>query len=257
MKANFISPSAVLQPYIRHYIVIESSGNLANRVLPDTSLVLAFRFRGNINYTAEGLQTNLPASVVSGLRNSARIINYSPNSGAVLVVFKEALAQALFKVPAHEFFNTSIALDNLISRQKSAEFEERLAGAADNTRRIAIVEQLLLSQLTYITPDKLVLSAVQKIGMARGYIKIKDLANSLYISQDAFEKRFRKTIGATPKQFSSITRMRSLVGMAKQTQNLSALAFNAGYFDQPHFNKDFKLFTGLTPTDFFRSPVFW
>jgi len=38
---------------------------------------------------------------------------------------------------------------------------------------------------------------------------------------------------------------------------LTETAFDAGYFDQPHFNKDFKLFTGQTPTDFLKSPIFW
>jgi AraC-like DNA-binding protein len=51
--------------------------------------------------------------------------------------------------------------------------------------------------------------------------------------------------------------MRALVAAGVQSPNLNELAFTAGYFDQPHFNKDFKLFTGLTPTAFFRSPIFW
>jgi hypothetical protein len=32
---------------------------------------------------------------------------------------------------------------------------------------------------------------------------------------------------------------------------------DGGYFDQPRFNKDVKLFTGQTPTDFLKFPAFW
>ena len=91
-------------------------------------------------------------------------------------------------------------------------------------------------------------------GSAKGIIKIKDLADTLYISQDAFEKRFRRVVGTSPKQFSSILRMRSITNIRQQKHTLTKIAFDAGYFDQPHFNKDFRLFTGQTPTDFFKLP---
>jgi AraC-like DNA-binding protein len=257
MKANFIVPTAALRPYIKNFVVIESDEGAANRVLPDTSIVIAFRFKGAVNYNVDGVELNLPSTVVSGLRNSARVINYSLNSGAILVIFQEAAAAALLKAPAHELFNSSHALNNLISEQTLSQIEEQLTQATSNAGRIVLIEKFLLSQILNYTPDKLVLAAVQQIKQNRGYTKIKELADSLYISQDAFEKRFRRATGATPKQFSSIIRLRSLINEGKQTQNLSTLAFTAGYFDQPHFNKDFKLFTGQTPTDFFKSPLFW
>ncbi|HEY9197651.1 MAG TPA: helix-turn-helix transcriptional regulator [Mucilaginibacter sp.] len=257
MNAELLIPSAALKPYIRNYLVIESPEGLANRVLPDTSLVMAFRFKGAISYTADGKESDLPLSVISGLRNTARVINYTQNSGAVLVIFKAAATPAFFKISAHELFNDSIPLDTLFNRQKLVQTEERLAAAVNNEQRIAAIEELLLAQLTNLTPDQLILSAVQKISLNQGCTRIRDLASSLYISQDAFEKRFRKATGASPKQYSSIIRMRSLLGNGKQTLNLNELAFTAGYFDQPHFNKDFRLFTGLTPTDFYKAPVFW
>ncbi|WP_423127129.1 helix-turn-helix domain-containing protein [Gaoshiqia sp. Z1-71] len=63
--------------------------------------------------------------------------------------------------------------------------------------------------------------------------------------------------GATPKRFSSIVRLNSIIRYNQKNQSISDMAFDGGYFDQPHFNKDFKLFTGQTPTDFFRSASFW
>jgi transcriptional regulator GlxA family with amidase domain len=76
------------------------------------------------------------------------------------------------------------------------------------------------------------------------------------MSQDAFEKRFRKSVGVSPKQFSYIVRMKAVVN-GSRLKSLSAIALEAGYFDQPHFNKDFKLFTGQAPGDFFLKPREW
>jgi len=51
--------------------------------------------------------------------------------------------------------------------------------------------------------------------------------------------------------------MRKLVKVGKDEKSLTALAYDFGYFDQSHFIKDFKLFTGKTPSGFFKSARFW
>ena len=248
-------PCAILKPYIKNYLVIESNNGVVNRVLPDTSLVMAFRYKGVVNYTAEGTQT-AAVSTISGLRRSSRLINYSQQSAALLVIFKEAGASVFFKLPLHELFEDSVPLDNFINRQKLSEIEEQLPAAQNNFERINLVERFLYSCINGAGEDQLILAAIEKMHIAKGFGKIKDLANSFYISQDAFEKKFRKATGASPKHFSSIIRLRNVITAGKQ-QNFTSIAYEAGYFDQAHFNKDFRLFTGQTPSDFFEAPVFW
>lgn len=250
-------PSASLRPFIRSYLVIESDGPFVNRLLPDTSLVIAFRFKGQTHFVHDQATENLPMSVVSGLRKSVRLVSYVKDTSNILVLFKEAGASAFFKEPLHELFGLSLSLDHFIPKQKISDTEEQLAGAADHHQRIAIVEQFLHAQLHGAEPDQLISLAIQKIHEAKGVIKIKDLTDALYISPDAFEKRFRKVAGTSPKQFSAIVRMKSITGQRPKNLLLSDLAYDAGYFDQPHFNKDFKRFTGQTPTDFFSTPPLW
>jgi AraC-like DNA-binding protein len=250
-------PAKSLRPFIRNYLIIESQEELVNRVLPGTSFTLAFRFKGQVNYITNNNADTLPVSVISGLRKSVRLINYLKDTSTILILFKEAGVTAFFREPLHELFEESISLDNFIARQKISIIEEQLAEAKNNNERVAIIETFLFSKLYDPNPDKLVFNAIQKIRATNGVIKMKKLAETFYISQDAFEKRFRKIVGASPKQFTSIIRMNSIISQKKPSQTLTDMAFNAGYFDQPHFNKDFKLFTGQTPTDFFKSPSFW
>jgi len=247
-------PGALLKPFILTYIIVESKDELINKVLPDTFLVMAFRYKGRISLLPDNKKKDLPSSSVSGLRKSLRIFNYSGDTGNLLVLFKEAGAAAFFKAPLQELFEDTVSLDNFINHQRLSIIEEQLAEAKNNAQRIDLIEKFLLSELHNHQPDKLILAALQKIHLAKGIIKIKDLADTLYISQDAFEKRFRRVVGTSPKQFSSILRMRSITNIRQQKHTLTKIAFDAGYFDQPHFNKDFRLFTGQTPTDFFKLP---
>jgi methylphosphotriester-DNA--protein-cysteine methyltransferase len=98
---------------------------------------------------------------------------------------------------------------------------------------------------------------MQQIRSTNGNIKIRNLAASMAISIDPFEKRFRRIVGVSPKQFADTIRLRTLIKQYSASENLTGIALEAGYFDQAHFIKDFRTFTGLAPQQFFRSAAWW
>ncbi|GAA0549803.1 helix-turn-helix domain-containing protein [Chitinophaga japonensis] len=258
MQLSSYFPSDILKPYVRVYNIVESRDGMENSILPDTSLVMAFRYKGSVNYgSREEEQSRLPVSVITGIRESVRLLQYAPDTANLLVIFSATGAAAFFKVPLHELAGTSLPLDTLLPDALVRETEEQLAAAADHVQRIAIVERLLCTLLQAPGQDALVLHAVRAITAARGIVKIKALAGNLHISQDAFEKRFRRLAGVSPKQFASIVRFRNVVAQVPQSASLTDVALNAGYFDQAHFIRDFRAFTGLAPQEFFKSVNFW
>ena len=257
MKMERYLPADILKPFVEHYLFIESEQGMENRVLPDTAMVMGFRYKGIISDEVAGMKNNLPSAVITGLRRSVRLINYWGQAATLLVIFKAGGAAAFFTESMHELFGVSLALDALIGRQKVAEIEEQLAEANDNFQRIAVVERLLISRLYYSKPDLLIQHAIQQIGLRNGSVRIKDLVSILPISHDPFEKRFRRMTGTSPKQFSSIVRLRNLIENYDPRIDLTETALSAGYFDQAHFIKDFSAFTGQTPHEFFRSTIYW
>ncbi len=257
MKIEKYIPADRLKPFIKTFMIIESENGTENRILPDTSIVLAFRFNGQITYRENNVKNNLPASLITGLMKSARLLNYSKETANLLVIFNECGAAAFFNEPIHELFGTSVSLESLIQRSNLSEIEEQLAEAKTNRQRISIVEQFLISELKETQSDMLVLNAAQKIKSANGDVKIRDLVEVLHISRDPFEKRFRRLVGTSPKQFASIVRLRNLIDNRSPAESLTDAAQAAGYFDQAHFIKDFKSFTGQTPQAFFKSSAYW
>ena len=251
------TPAPSLQPFIKEYIIIESDENRVNRILPDTSPAVAFRFRGQLNHLKNNESIQLPGIVVSGLRKTPRLINYTANTGNIIAIFKDGAASSFFKEPVHHLFENNVPLDNLISKQTVTGIQEQLAESNNSHHRIVILDRFFHSIFTEQKEDELVKLALQKIRAAKGNIKIKELASTLFLSQDAFEKRFRKMVGTSPKQFSSIVRMKSAISILKKEPRMIDTAFDAGFFDQPHFNRDFKLFTGQSPTEFFKSSPGW
>jgi AraC-like DNA-binding protein len=257
LKAERYLPSDGLKPFVRAFMLIESADGTVNHILPDTSLTLAFRTAGTVAAVEDDARVLLPAAVLTGLRKTSRRLAYAKHSATLVVQFNETGAASFFREPLHELFNASVSLDSLIPWRKLDEVEDRLAAATGNAARVAVVERFLLARLREPEPDRLIREAVQAIHSAHGDLRVKDLVADLPISQDAFEKRFNRVIGTSPKQFAKIVRLRNLIRQVPQRNSLTDAALTAGYFDQAHFIKDFKAFTGKTPHAFFQSPVFW
>jgi AraC-like DNA-binding protein len=238
-------------------MIVESEEDMVNRILPDTAIVMAFRFKGNVDITQENNKILLSAQTLTGLSKYARLIHYEEQSGNILVRFRQGGAAAFVKQPVHELFNTHTPLDNFFSSSELELISEQIDAATTIEAKVEVIASFLQSKLIPQKPDLLVERAIHQIKASGGILKIKQLAASLYISHDAFEKRFRKAVGSSPKQYAATVRMRALVNQGFVTEPLTELALNAGFFDQSHFIKEFKRFTGQTPSDFFSGSSFF
>nr|WP_295932559.1 helix-turn-helix transcriptional regulator [uncultured Dyadobacter sp.] len=249
-------PGPLLSPFVKCYVVIETAAETINRVLPDTSAVMAFRWRGKVRIGANRVDPLAPM-VLSGLRKTGRDIHYEAGTSNLLVIFKEGGITPFLREPLHLLSDTSVGLDCLDGFCDTSLLEERLGEVSTHEERIQVIERFLTELIRDPGTDQLILTAIEKIRHTNGQIRIRELADSLYISQDAFEKRFRRIAGLSPKKFAGLIKMRSLVAQGLSGTSLTQIALDAGYFDQPHFNRDFKLFTGQAPSAFLKSPVFW
>jgi AraC-like DNA-binding protein len=250
MRFDSYTPSDQLKPYIKSFVVSETTDESTYKVLPDTGIVIGFQYKGKLSYLDKGKQIFLNTSGITGLRDSIRLFKNSPDIGSILVFFKEGGASAFFKQPLHELFRESISLDNFMLRSELLILEERLNEATGDLKKINIIEQFLLSKMVSHTPDHLVLTALALIHKSKGTIRIKELMHQLNISQSPLEKRFRQVVGTSPKKFASIVRFKHTLQAYHPGKSLTDLSYEAGFYDQAHFIKEFKQFTGETPESF-------
>lgn len=184
---------------------------------------------------------------ITGIVDSYKVFKNSPKIGTLLVFFTEIGLAHFTKHPANELFNLSIGLEYIFEKSLVDEIQERFALAQTDTQRIQIVEQFFLSQLQRIRTDQLIMEAVRLIYQSQGSIRVKELNERLNISASPFEKRFRKLVGTSPKKFASIVRFNVVLNALGEKKSLSEICYENNFFDQAHFIKDFKQFTGETP----------
>lgn len=244
-------PSDKLKPFVGRISVVVSPTEDTYKVLPGTGLVMGFQFSGRVSRITESGATKLTSSGITGLHDSARIYNSAANTGSVLVYFKEGGASPFFREPLHEIFKESTSLDNFMLRSELLVLEERLCEAKSDQKRVDVVEEFLVSRLKCNETDKLVMMAVAIINKKKGDVRMSELLDELHISQAPLEKRFRKVIGASPKKFASIVRMKNAINHYDPKRSLTELGYSAGFYDQAHFIKEFRSFTGEAPKRFF------
>lgn len=257
MNTELFLPTAQLSHLVKRFMIIESDLGMVNKILPATSVVMAFRYRGGVSYTGEATETTLPTSAITGLRNTTRLVNYASETANLLVVFQEGGAAALLREPIHELFGLNVSLDSLFPQQIIRDVEEQLAEANTNQQRVSIIENFLIRRMNGVATDPLVSNAIRTIQQTNGSIRIKELLADLPISRDPFEKRFRRRVGTSPKQFSEIVRFRHIISQYAPGISLTETAHAAGYFDQAHFINDFKSFAGQPPQPFFKAGRYW
>lgn len=252
MKFDKYIPTQTLRPYIKYFVVSENDVESQYKVFPTSGIVIGFQYSGQLHLIKGNHANKLDSAGITGISDTFKVFKNSSGIGTVLIYFTEVGFASFTSDGAHELFNESTSLENIFSRAAINEVEEKLFFAISDRERIHILERFLLSQLKYYKADNLINEAVRLIHLSKGTVRIKELNEKLCISQSPLEKRFRKIVGTTPKKFASIVRFNTALNHLN-TSGLAAKDFYSdNYFDQSHFIKDFKNFTGQTPENFKR-----
>ena len=250
MKFDKYFPTERLKPYIKYFVVSENERENEYKIFPSSGLVIGFQYKGQLASIKDNTESKLTSAGITGITDGYKIFKNSADIGTVLVYFTEIGFTHFSSNPANELFNLSLSLDDIFDKNRVSEVEEKLKIAIADKQRIKIVEQFFLSQLKNIQTDKLIIEAIRLIYESNGTIRIKELNEKLCISQSPFEKRFRKIVGTTAKKFASIVRFNTVLDNMNELQTLTEICYKNNFFDQAHFTKDFKQFTGDTPENF-------
>jgi AraC-like DNA-binding protein len=251
MKFDKYFPTERLKPYIK-YLVSENELENEYKIFPSSGLVIGFQYKGKLSFLKNDRESKLATAGITGISDSYKIFRNSADIGTILVYFTEIGFTHFASQPANELFNLSLSLDDIFNKNDIVELEEKLIMTTSDKNRIKAVEQFLLSQLKDLETDKLVSEAVRLIYQTNGTIQVKELNKKLFISQSPLEKRFRKVVGTTAKKFASIVRFNAILDNLSETKSLTQICYENDFFDQAHFIKDFKQFTGDTPENFKR-----
>jgi AraC-like DNA-binding protein len=129
---------------------------------------------------------------------------------------------------------------------------EQINNTASVQQKIVLLQQFLLKQLPLHNEDLIFEYCVEKIIASKGRITIKELEKKTGYSSRWLNMKFNDKLGVSPKNLSTIIRFKQYYQAFINGNEKSFFKndFYELYYDQSHFIKDFKRFTGLPPTKF-------
>lgn len=256
-----IAPCPILSPYIRCYAYRRLDTNAIDFLMPTQArheIVLSFHFEAKLSKIVndkEERNLNEDFGGIVGLftKNNGNIL-FNGKYAFLEVVFKPNGFYKLFRIPpkqindtllfAHDIFNTSINI-----------FYEQLCHAENLMEMGFLTDTYLLSYLKQqkccggIDNFTLILNLISR---SKGIVNIDKLAYDANMSIRTFERHFINQVGISPKLFCNISRFNHAVDLKLMHPKLkwTSIAMHCGYFDQMHLIKDFKKYSGISPSIF-------
>ncbi len=222
------APCEALKPYIRCFWA-EKQLQPGVLIIPDTCMDIIFNIDGGIDngfFCALDENSYYSAAVGSELFG---VRFYAWTAG---LFAERGLAGTKNRAfPAEEFFG-ALGAELAPCAANAQTFEERAAAA----------EKALLKRLDGISADSDLLNAVDFIIDSRGALEISELLMHTAVSARRLERLFAKSMGASPKTFSSLVRYQLLWQEMVRGSGFNVLdaVEKYGYSDQPHLLNDFR-----------------
>lgn len=186
-------------------------------------------------------------SFAVGCMTRAAQASIRPGETAMGIRFRPGCARAVLGIPLNEITDTAPPLNDINARTASILHIETLPATADDLRER--LDGPICSLFQENGRDSGVAAAIRIIELHHGIMPVEALAERLGLTLRSLERRFLASTGIGPKLFSRITRFRHArdILAAHESIPLAHAALEAGYYDQAHFNRDYKKFSGATP----------
>jgi AraC-like DNA-binding protein len=156
-------------------------------------------------------------------------------------------------IPAHELRNRWIPVD-AVWRRSLDRIRNRVGDLGSTAEILRVVEAELRSHLAGAPPRglDLVLHTGRRLATAHGAVGVGALADESGVSGNHLTTQFKSHVGVTPKRMARIYRFARLILSVdvRRPVDWAEFAHASGFFDQAHLSREFKDFTGHTPTEY-------
>lgn len=155
-----------------------------------------------------------------------------------------------FHFPLNEIQNEIYSVKDVLGNT-GKRLTEQVNNCTSRQQKISLLNQFLFNQLSLQSEDVIFEYCVEKIMSSNGRITIKELEKKTGYSSRWLNMKFNEKIGISPKNLATIIRFRQYYQSFVNGNEKSFFKndFYELYYDQSHFIKDFKRFTGLPPTE--------
>lgn len=157
-------------------------------------------------------------------------------------------AGMVFGVPMGEFTAQTMDLVDVLG-PSADHLAERLAEAPDWAARFALLDTELHARLSAArAPSPVAMAAWRRLTDTDGRLPIADLVSEIGCSHRHLLATVRQNTGVSPKELARLLRVRAAIARLAAGHPFATVAYDCGFSDQAHLNRDLRRITGSTPS---------
>lgn len=247
---QIIQPSPLLAPYVKQYWFLKTDDvEQPQRIIPNGSVCLVFH-RGHHLFSVSA-NAPQPRAFLSGQTVGYSDLTLTGKVDMISVTFQPHGAKAFFPLPLDELYGATVSIRDM-SDAGLTELEDRLMYSADVAECVQLIEGFLLKRLQIVKAYNYQRMSAVIRSINCGEMNIGQLARTACLGYKQFQRVFREYAGANPKDFLRIVRFqRALFILQSRPEiNFTQLSAECGCYDQPHLIKEFRIFSGYTPSEY-------
>jgi hypothetical protein len=252
-------PDSDFESFIKCYWTLNVPKDPApekQRILPDGCIELIFTLGDDIRrYTSEKRFIIQPRAMVLGQISEPFFIEPAGFVDTFAARFYPSGFAPFTQIPIKDFANKETPISCVFGEAIANDLENAIVNAASTRERIQIVEQFLSAQMRNADViDSTLKSTIDTILLTKGRVGVNEILKDELPRRRQLERKFSQRVGISPKQLGRIIRLQETLKMLlnQPAGNLTEIAYENQYFDQSHFIKDFKEFTGVSPKEFYK-----
>lgn len=255
MKLEFINPIYELKPYITKIWLFEDNHGFLNHgtlIAPNAKPKIIIPIKNSIA-TTDSAKTDVCNEGdirFIGVRDSPVTLSMPQGvSQSIGLEFTSESAYRFLNIPMNEIANSTCSFADLYGKSGKVLLEE-IANCEKIHGKLYLLQKFLLNKLLENNTDNQIINySINFLSESAGLADLKMLEKKTGYSNRYLEILFKRHLGISPKTFATIVRFRIFYkfwsGMANSNSE-TANIYNF-YYDQAHFIKEFKRYTGKTP----------
>lgn len=257
MKYETYPPHSDLAALVKCHWILEVPGDFESpkqRVVPDGCIEMFFILGDDVKrYTSEEEYIIQPRAMVYGQIKEPYIIQPTGYVDTFAVRFYPYGFASFTETPIQDLADRETLLTDLFDEKSARDLEKAIINATSTQARIKTIEEFLLKQLVNpATIDRILKSTIDALWETGGSVPIQNILGEESSKRRSLERQFSKQVGISPKQLGKIIRLQAALKtlLTDQEKSLTQIAYESEYYDQAHFIKDFKEFTGINPKSY-------
>lgn len=226
-----------------------------DKLLPDGAVEIIFDLTEESKMLFDDVVGNtgtaFKRSWISGERTAYLIIQ-SAHAKMMGIRFRPGGAFPFLKFPVSELSNQVVNLD-LVIGSHATRIREMLLCAPTIDGKLKVLENSLFELANNnLNPHNWIHQAINQLLISPQVWSIRDLADKMGFSQKHLISQFDKHVGLSPKVFSRVMKFQKVLQRIEMQKEIdwATVAYQCGYYDQAHFIKEFKVFSGINPSQY-------